>query len=156
MDSQPDHRAPSSVTVAFLIGLLIVAMTGIVASPAPAEACSGWIYVNVGHNRVLAPTTPMTIYGDCPEVSYDATIQPYLDVGNRRIAKLRSFDVRRVDMDPQRRTFRIPRRYVRAAKRLGAKSGHRRAVLKFVIRGTIRETGVAFQSAHDNFFVLPR
>lgn len=123
---------------------------------ASAEACSGWVYLAVGHNRVLAPATPLEVYGDCPELSYDATVQPYLNVGNRRITKLPPFRVTNVNMSVARRTFRIPRRHVRAAARYGAREGHRRAVLKFVIRGTIRETGDPFQSAHDNFFVLPK
>lgn len=151
----PGTIFPVKLRCWFLALLPGIAVAAFATPPsARAEACAGWVYVSVGHNRPLASSTPMRVSGDCPEFSYDATVQPYLKVGARRVAKLHSFSVRQVTTRPQRSTLHIPRRYVRAARRLGARSGHRRAVLTLVIQGTIRETGQTFQSTSDTFFVL--
>jgi hypothetical protein len=73
---------------------------------------------------------PSTIEATCDSASYDATVQVYLNVGTRRIAKLRSLHLQNVGQTPSGSTAR---KQLAAARCYGKKSGDRYADLTFVI-----------------------
>lgn len=136
----------------------MVALAGAAVAPAPVrgEACTTGVVVRTAHaNMRLSANIALDISSDCPSSTYDVIIQPYLDVGRRRILKPHSIHIASVTMRHQQRVLHIGRTAVKRAVRTGHRTGHRRATLVLVISGRDVTLDSPYpQTATSRFFRL--
>jgi hypothetical protein len=149
----PSIRSLLTLTAAMLAALALGSAT------ASADCCMGpWVNVGVKPDTLLTAKLRLTIGGDDPDHQFNATVRPYLNVGTHRIARLPAFSATNVGIVAQRRTLRVPARVRRAAVRYGIRTHHRRATLKFVVRGATDIATGAVRPTYglDSFLLLPR
>lgn len=117
-----------------------------------------WVNVFVKANAPLTAKLRLTISGDDPDHTFNATVRPYLKVGNHLIARFDAFAVTNVGTVAQHRDLTVPARTRHAAARYGARTHHRRAVLKFVVSGATDTRSGATTRTYglDSFLLLPR
>jgi hypothetical protein len=116
-----------------------------------------WVYVGVKANTPLTAKLRLTVSGDDPDHTYNAMVRPSLKVGTHVVARFDAFPVENVGTVAQHHTLRVPARIRRAAARYGARTKHRRAVLKFVVSGATDTASGATTRTYglDSFVLLP-
>lgn len=141
------------------LAALAVSAAGLIPATAAADCCGGpWVSVTANRNAPLAASVRLTITQDDPDHRYSATVRPSLSVGRKFIHRFAPFDVSNVGPTKQYRNLKVPRAVREAAAEYGARTGHRRAVLKFVIvNATEMTTGDTIGAfGMDSYLLLPK
>lgn len=155
------HRlAPVALTALLATMNIAGASPALAGAPNPARAaacCMGWVYLGITPDTPLTPRMTVRVFGDDPDHHYDATVTPHLFVGRHQVARLPDFAVRDASPTPQRHILPVPRSVITRAARYGKRTGHRRAVLTFVLKQVLdRSTGTPIPNyAIDTYLRLP-
>ena len=117
-----------------------------------------WVNVFVKPNTPLTAKVRLTISGDDPDHTFNARVRPYLKVGDHLVARFDAFAVTNVGTVAQHRDLKVSARTRRAAARYGARTHHRRAVLKFVVSQATDVASGATTKTYglDSFLLLRR